>query len=180
MLLSRHTQIFGFSLFIQSVLNCVLKLSSLLICESENVYLSMIIPYPDFWPEKLYYLFCSTMIIMLCYLFCSEDMFKLVLIRNSCWYEYFKQVILKVIIPLYSMKIKVKFIKGGFLKFPNDSKGIDKGCPKNIQIFKGGENNKEKFQFEGGSKKPGRNHEQCPCISRCFFNFTIIAAGWHI
>ena len=68
---------------------------------------------------------------MLCYLFCSEDMFKLLLIWNSCSYEYFKQVILKVVIFHYSMKIKVEFIKGGFMKFPNKSKGgcIDKGYP---------------------------------------------------
>ena len=76
-------------------------------------------------------------------------MFKLLLIWNSCWYEYFKQVILKVVISLYSLKIKVEFIKGGFMKFPNNSKGgcIDKGYPQNIQIFKGGESNKGKFQF---------------------------------
>ena len=76
-------------------------------------------------------------------------MFKLLLIWNSCWYEYFKQVILKVVISLYSLKIKVQFIKGAFMKFSNDSKGgcIDNGYPKNIQIFKGGESNKGKFQF---------------------------------
>ena len=47
------------------------------------------------------------------------------------------------------MKINVELIKGGFMKFPNDSKGggIDKEYPKNIQIFKGGESNKGKFQF---------------------------------
>ena len=86
---------------------------------------------------------------MLIYLFCSEDMFKLQLIWNSCWYEYLKQVILKMVIYLYFMKIKVEFMKRDFLKFPNDSKGgcIDKGYPKNIQVFKGGESNKGKFQF---------------------------------
>ena len=108
----------------------------------------MIIPYLDFWLEKLCYIFCSTRIIMLCYLFCSEDMFKLQLNWNSCWYEYFKQVILKVVISLYSLKMKVEFIKGkgGFIKFPSDSKGgcIDKGYPKNIQIFKRGERSKGK------------------------------------
>ena len=48
-----------------------------------------------------------------------------------------------------NFKIKVESIKGGFMKFPNDSKVgcIDKGYPKNIQIFKGGESNSGKFQF---------------------------------
>ena len=57
-------------------------------------------------------------------------------------------MILKVAISLYSLKIKVEFIKGkgGFIKFPSDSKGgcIDKGYPKNIQIFKRGERSKGK------------------------------------
>ena len=54
-----------------------------------------------------------------------------------------------MVIYLYFMKIKVEFMKRDFLKFPNDSKGgcIDKGYPKNIQVFKGGESNKGKFQF---------------------------------
>ena len=44
-----------------------------------------------------------------------------------------------MVISLYSLKIKVKFIKGVFMKFSNNSKGgcIDKGYPKNIHIFKG-------------------------------------------
>ena len=54
-----------------------------------------------------------------------------------------------MVISLYSMKFKVEFIKGGFMKFPNDSKAgcIDKRYPKSIQIFKRGESNKGKFQF---------------------------------
>ena len=47
------------------------------------------------------------------------------------------------------------------MKFHNDSKGgyVDKGYPKNIQIFKGGESNIGKFQLKEGSKNPGRNHD---------------------
>ena len=50
---------------------------------------------------------------------------------------------------LYSMKIKFEFIKVGSMKFRSNSKGecIDKGYPKNIEIFKGEERNKKKFQF---------------------------------
>ena len=50
------------------------------------------------------------------------------------------------------------------MKFPNDSKGgcIDKGYPKNIQIFKGtggGEEQQGKISILRGSKNPGRNHD---------------------